>query len=73
MLQNGPPMEFHAPKGYKSPFVDLEMSLNELWKGEKKFLWQFHKPHKTGSFKEANEENKLEGEFNPETKVEAHD
>ncbi len=63
-LRNQSPMPFYAPKGYKSPFVDLEMSLNELWKGEKKFLQQFHVKPKTA--KDKRSENLLGLEFNPD-------
>lgn len=42
--RDSPPEPMEIPKGYKSPFNDGEVSLNELWMGEKKFLRKFAKP-----------------------------
>lgn len=59
---NQAPMPFEIPEGYKSPFNDLEVGLNELWMGQKKFLRQFHKEKK--SHKEIISENSSGYHFN---------
>lgn len=58
------PMPMDIPKGYTSGFVEAEMSLIELWQGEKKFLQQFHVKPRNAADKR--KENLLGLEFNPD-------
>lgn len=62
------PMSFDIPKGYKSPFSDLAVGLNTLWMGKKnkKFLRQFHKVSKKGTFTEALADNLTGYSFSPD-------
>lgn len=64
---NRGPMPMEIPRGYKSMRLEVEMSLEKLWAGKGKYLRQFYKPKKTGSFAEANKNNHLGGSFNGET------
>ena len=58
------PMPFEVPKGWKSMHREVEVSLNEVWMGKKKFLKQFHVKQRTASDKR--KENLLGLEFNPD-------
>lgn len=62
-LHDTAPVPFIIPKGYKSMRLEVEMSLENLWAGNKKFLRQFHKPAKV-SAKDKRGENLLGLEFN---------